>query len=148
MPPPLYQRDSLLILGDHVTLEAGTGCVHTAPGHGQDDYVVGLAYGLEILNPVNDYGKYVKDLELFGGMKLSDANDAVNAKLEEVGALLKLGKVSHSYPTAGAAKNRSSSVLPSSGLSPWPLTICAARLCNTSTTCSGFPAGGGNGSTA
>ncbi len=95
---PFYQRDSLLILGDHVTLEAGTGCVHTAPGHGQDDYVVGLAYGLEILNPVNDYGKYVKDLEFFGGMKLADANEAVSAKLEEVGALLKLDKVSHSYP--------------------------------------------------
>jgi len=95
---PFYQRDSLLILGDHVTLEAGTGCVHTAPGHGQDDYVAGLAYGLEILNPVDDYGRYVADLELFGGMKLAEANDAVNAKLKEVGALLKLGKVSHSYP--------------------------------------------------
>ncbi len=95
---PFYPRDSLLILGDHVTLEAGTGCVHTAPGHGQEDYVAGLAYGLEILNPVDDYGRYVADLELFGGMKLDQANDAVNAKLKEVGALLKLSKVSHSYP--------------------------------------------------
>jgi len=95
---PLYERDSLIILGDHVTLEAGTGCVHTAPGHGQDDYVVGLRYGLEIYNPVDDYGRYREDLELFGGMKLADANEAVNAKLTEVGALLKEGKVSHSYP--------------------------------------------------
>jgi isoleucyl-tRNA synthetase len=95
---PLYERDSLIMLGDHVTLEAGTGCVHTAPGHGQDDYQVGLKYGLEIYNPVDDYGRYREDLELFGGMKITDANAAVNAKLAEVGALLKEGKVSHSYP--------------------------------------------------
>jgi len=95
---PFYARNSLIMLGEHVTLEAGTGCVHTAPGHGQDDYLVGLKYGLEIYNPVDDYGRYREDLELFGGMKLGEANDAVNAKLEEVGALLKLGKVEHSYP--------------------------------------------------
>ncbi len=95
---PFYDRTSLLILGNHVTLEAGTGCVHTAPGHGQDDYVVGLAYGLEVYNPVNDYGCYRDDLEFFGGMKVAEANGAVNDKLREVGALLKEGKVSHSYP--------------------------------------------------
>ena len=95
---PFYDRPSLLMLGDHVTLEAGTGCVHTAPGHGQDDYQVGLRYGLEIYNPVDDYGRYRPDLELFGGMKITDANEAVNDKLREVGALLKEAKVSHSYP--------------------------------------------------
>ena len=95
---PFYERNSLLILGDHVTLEAGTGCVHTAPGHGQDDYVVGLKYGLEIYNPVDDYGRYRQDMELFGGMKLKDANAAVNEKLTEVGALLHNSSVSHSYP--------------------------------------------------
>ena len=95
---PFYDRGSLLMLGDHVTLEAGTGCVHTAPGHGQDDYQVGLKYGLDIYNPVDDYGKYREELELFGGMKLADANGAVNTKLAEVGALLAEGKVSHSYP--------------------------------------------------
>jgi len=95
---PFYDRNSLIVLGDHVTLEAGTGCVHTAPGHGQEDYVIGLQYGLEIYNPVDDYGRYRDDLELFGGMKLAEANEAVSAKLDEVGALLKLGKVSHSYP--------------------------------------------------
>ena len=95
---PFYQRDSLIILGDHVTLEAGTGCVHTAPGHGHDDYVVGLKYGLDIYNPVDDYGRYRKDVELFGGMKLAEANDAVCDKLTEVGALLKVSKVEHSYP--------------------------------------------------
>ena len=95
---PLYDRNSLLILGDHVTLEAGTGCVHTAPGHGQDDYIVGLKYGLEIYNPVDDYGRYRQDMELFGGMKLKDANPAVNEKLTEVGALLHESSISHSYP--------------------------------------------------
>jgi len=95
---PFYDRPSLIMLGDHVTLEAGTGCVHTAPGHGQDDYIVGLRYGLEIYNPVDNYGRYFKDLELFGGLKLKDANPAVCEKLEEVGALLLQGSVSHSYP--------------------------------------------------
>ena len=95
---PFYDRTSLIVLGDHVTLEAGTGCVHTAPGHGQDDYLVGLRYGLEIYNPVDDYGRYREELELFGGMKITEANAAVNEKLHEVGALLKEGKVTHSYP--------------------------------------------------
>ncbi|ALC15275.1 isoleucyl-tRNA ligase [Desulfuromonas soudanensis] len=95
---PLYERDSLIMLGGHVTLEAGTGCVHTAPGHGQDDYQVGLRYGLEIYNPVDDYGRFRQDVELFGGMKIDEGNGAVNDKLREVGALLKETKVSHSYP--------------------------------------------------
>jgi len=95
---PLYERTSLIMLGDHVTLEAGTGCVHTAPGHGQDDYQVGLRYGLEIYNPVDDYGRFRQDVELFGGMKIDEGNGAVNDRLREVGALLKETKVSHSYP--------------------------------------------------
>ena len=95
---PFYNRNSLLMLGDHVTLEAGTGCVHTAPGHGQDDYLVGLKYGLEIYNPVDDYGRYRQDLGLFAGMKLKDANPAVSEKLTEVGALLHESQVEHSYP--------------------------------------------------
>ena len=95
---PFYARDSVLILGEHVTLEAGTGCVHTAPGHGQDDYVVGCKYGLDIYNPVDDYGCYRDDVELFGGMKVSDGNAAVCDKLEEVGALLHKSEMVHSYP--------------------------------------------------
>jgi isoleucyl-tRNA synthetase len=95
---PLYDRDSLLVLGDYVTLEAGTGCVHTAPGHGQDDYLTGLRYGLEIYNPVDDYGCYREDLEFFGGARVPDVNPRVTAKLAEVGALLQESKISHSYP--------------------------------------------------
>jgi len=96
---PLFARDSLLVLGDYVTLEAGTGCVHTAPGHGQDDYLTGLRYGLEIYNPVDDYGRYRDDVEFFAGLNVQkEANAAVSARLKEVGALLSEGKVSHSYP--------------------------------------------------
>ncbi len=95
---PLYDRDSLLVLGDYVTLEAGTGCVHTAPGHGQDDYLTGLRYGLDIYNPVDDYGCYREDLEFFGGARVPDVNPRVTAKLAEVGALLQESRISHSYP--------------------------------------------------
>ena len=95
---PLYDRASLLVLGDYVTLEAGTGCVHTAPGHGQDDYQTGLRYGLDIYNPVDDYGRYQKDLEFFGGEKVPEVNSNVTAKLAEVGALMNESKISHSYP--------------------------------------------------
>jgi len=87
------------VLGDYVTLDAGTGCVHTAPGHGQDDYLTGRRYGLEIYNPVDDHGRYRDDLEFFAGLHVQkEANAAVSAKLAEVGALLFEGKVSHSYP--------------------------------------------------
>jgi isoleucyl-tRNA synthetase len=95
---PLYERASLLVLGDYVTLEAGTGCVHTAPGHGHDDYLTGLRYGLEIYNPVDDYGRYREDLEFFGKEKVPAVNPQVSAKLAEVGALLSEDKISHSYP--------------------------------------------------
>ena len=95
---PLYDRPSLLVLGDYVTLEAGTGCVHTAPGHGQDDYLTGLRYGLEIYNPVDDHGRYLPALELFGGEKVPAVNPKVTARLAETGVLLAEGKVAHSYP--------------------------------------------------
>jgi isoleucyl-tRNA synthetase len=95
---PLYDRASLLVLGDYVTLEAGTGCVHTAPGHGHDDYLTGLRYGLEIYNPVDDYGRYREDLEFFGKEKVPAVNPQVTAKLTEVGALLNESKITHSYP--------------------------------------------------
>ncbi len=95
---PLYDRPSLIVLGDYVTLEAGTGCVHTAPGHGHDDYLTGLRYGLEIYNPVDDHGRYLPTLELFAGEKVPAVNPKVSARLAEVGALLGEGKVSHSYP--------------------------------------------------
>jgi isoleucyl-tRNA synthetase len=95
---PFYDRDSIVLLGEHVTLEAGTGCVHTAPGHGQEDYELALKEGLQIYNPVDNHGKYLADVEFFGGQQVFPANQSVIEKLIEVGALLQTTKISHSYP--------------------------------------------------
>ena len=95
---PLYNRDSLIILGDHVTLEAGTGCVHTAPGHGQEDYEVGLRYGLDIYSPVDDRGRFTDDVGFFNGQFVFDANKNINAKLKENGSLVAEAAIEHSYP--------------------------------------------------
>ena len=95
---PLYDRESLLILGNHVTLEAGTGCVHTAPGHGREDYEVGLEYGLEVYSPVDDEGRFTEAVGFFAGQQVFEANPGINARLKEVGALLAEETMSHSYP--------------------------------------------------
>jgi isoleucyl-tRNA synthetase len=95
---PLYDRPSRIILGDFVTLDTGTGCVHTAPGHGQEDYEVGLRYGLEVYAPVDDNGVFTDDVEFFKGQFVFDANDNVIAKLKEVGALMHAETMEHSYP--------------------------------------------------
>ena len=95
---PFYDRDSVILLGEHVTLEAGTGCVHTAPGHGQDDYQIGLREGLDIYNPVDNRGRFIQNIEFFGGQYVFDANAQVIEKLKEVGALVGHGEITHSYP--------------------------------------------------
>ena len=95
---PIYKRDSLVMVGDHVTAEAGTGCVHTAPGHGEDDYQVGKRYGLEILSPVDNGGCYTDEAPGFEGLFYEKANPVVIEKLKEEGALLNVSKFSHSYP--------------------------------------------------
>jgi isoleucyl-tRNA synthetase len=95
---PFLDRDSLIILASYVTLDAGTGCVHTAPGHGQEDYESGVQYGLEVYSPVDDDGRFTRDVLFFAGQFVFDANDAVNKKLAEVGALLKEEMMVHSYP--------------------------------------------------
>lgn len=95
---PFYQREVPVILGNHVTLEAGTGAVHTAPGHGIDDYVVGSKYGLEVYNPVGGNGCFLPDTELFSGENVLKANDHVIEVLKEKGNLLHAEKVQHSYP--------------------------------------------------
>ena len=94
----LYDRPSPVINGLHVTLEQGTGAVHTAPGHGQDDYSVGLKYGLEVFNPVGPYGKFDDDLPFFGGLKVPAANGDVIEKLKSLGRLLHAENLNHSYP--------------------------------------------------
>ncbi len=95
---PLYERESLLILGDHVTLEAGTGCVHTAPGHGREDYDVGLQYKLDAYSPVDDRGCFTDEVQGFAGQFVFKANDDINKALAEGGALLAQESISHSYP--------------------------------------------------
>ncbi len=95
---PFLDRDSLVVLGNHVTLEAGTGCVHTAPGHGREDYEMALEYGLDVYSPVDDEGRFVGDMPYFAGQFVFDANKAVNAKLGEGGKLLLERETTHSYP--------------------------------------------------
>ncbi len=95
---PLYDRDSLVMLGEHVTTDAGTGCVHTAPGHGEDDFYVGQKYGLDVLCPVDDRGVMTNEATGFEGLFYDEANKPITEKLEAVGALLKLTFITHSYP--------------------------------------------------
>ncbi len=95
---PFIDRESKVILGDHVTLEQGTGCVHTAPGHGQDDYIVGLKYGLEPYNPVDDGGIFVSDVEHFAGMFVRKANPEIIEKMKQDGSLIHHEDIKHSYP--------------------------------------------------
>ncbi len=95
---PFYERIVPIILGDHVTLDAGTGAVHTAPGHGQEDYVVGQAYGLPVDNPVGDDGKFLPNTPLFAGLHVMNANPQVIEVLNEHGTLLHQERIEHSYP--------------------------------------------------
>ncbi len=95
---PIYGRDSLVMCGEHVTTESGTGCVHTAPGHGEDDFIVGQKYGLDVLCPVDEKGYMTSEAEGFEGLFYDEANKPITEKLSEVGALLKLSFITHSYP--------------------------------------------------
>ena len=97
---PLYDRESEIVIGgDYVTTDSGTGLVHTAPGHGQDDYLVGQRYNLPILSPVNEKGVFTEEAGEFAGLNvLKDANEAIIARLQEKGSLLKEEPYQHKYP--------------------------------------------------
>ena len=97
---PLYpERESLLMCGDHVTADAGTGCVHTAPGFGVDDFNIGMKYGLPVYCNVDAQGCMMDDVgEWLAGQYVEDANKTVTQKLDELGVLLKLQFITHSYP--------------------------------------------------
>lgn len=95
---PFYSRDVPVILGDHVTVDAGTGAVHTAPGHGQEDYLVGLACNLPIENPVGDNGCFLPETPLFAGLHIYQANDKIIEVLKAQGKLLHAEMICHSYP--------------------------------------------------
>jgi isoleucyl-tRNA synthetase len=102
---PFIDRSSLCILGDHVTLEAGTGCVHTAPGHGADDAVVGAKYGLELLTPVDEAGCFTHEFAPMEGQYVFDCNDAICNLLSEKQALLHRETIVHQYPHCWRTKN-------------------------------------------
>ena len=104
---PLYDRKSPIILGEHVTLDAGTGSVHTAPGHGLEDYEVGCRYGIEVFSPLDGRGIWtdaVQDKEL-EGVPYYKGNKIVIEKLQNCGALLKAQDINHSYPHCWRCKN-------------------------------------------
>jgi isoleucyl-tRNA synthetase len=95
---PFIERESRVILGDFVTAEEGTGIVHIAPGHGEDDYEAGLKYGLDIYAPVDDRGRFTKAVPEFEGQFVFKANDGIIETLRRQGSLISVGKVTHSYP--------------------------------------------------
>ena len=85
---PFYDRESPFVLADYVTLDAGTGLVHTAPGHGREDYDTGLRYGLDVLSPMDDAGRFLDVVPYFAGLTVWEANTKVIEKLKEPGAHL------------------------------------------------------------
>ncbi len=95
---PFIDRDSVILPAEYVTLEAGTGCVHIAPGHGQDDYELGLKYGLDIYTPVDDHGKFTGDVPELEGLFVFKANKTVIEILETNGKLVMSEDIRHSYP--------------------------------------------------
>nr|WP_318540763.1 isoleucine--tRNA ligase [Terribacillus saccharophilus] len=95
---PFYDRESLIILGEHVTTDSGTGCVHTAPGHGEEDFFASQKYKLPIISPLDDKGVFTNEAPGFEGVFYDTANKEITELLEEKGALLKLEFFTHSYP--------------------------------------------------
>jgi len=102
---PLADRKSRLILADFVTLDQGTGCVHTAPGHGQEDYEIAGKYDLEIYSPVDEQGRFTRDVRDFAGKQVFEANDLIVEQLRSRGLLLEATRVTHSYPHCWRCKS-------------------------------------------
>ncbi len=95
---PFINRESVFVLADYVTLDQGTGAVHTAPGHGQEDYLTGMKYDLDIYTPVDDEGKLTSDVEKYAGMNVFEADEIILRDMEKAGVLLKKKDIVHSYP--------------------------------------------------
>ena len=102
---PFLDRQSPVVLADYVTLEAGTGCVHTAPGHGQEDFDTGVKYGLPIINPVDHSGKFTAEGGKYQGLFVEDANIPILKDLAAIGALLGKGTIRHQYAHCWRCKN-------------------------------------------
>ena len=105
-PLPSFDRDSLLTLADYVTMEDGTGVVHTAPGHGADDFITGRKYNLPVLSPVNGRGRYTEEAGEFAGLTLDEANVRIPERLQEAGNLLAHTAFSHKYPHSPRAPHK------------------------------------------
>jgi isoleucyl-tRNA synthetase len=101
---PWIERDAPAVLADYVTLDTGTGIVHTAPGHGWDDYLTGVRYGLDIYCPVDEAGRFLPEVEGFSGQRVFDANPGIVELLRARGALLQAGEDRHSYPVCWRCK--------------------------------------------
>lgn len=101
---PFIDRQSQVVFADYVTLETGTGVVHTAPGHGQEDYHTGLAYNLQIISPVDRAGKYTSEFSMMEGEHVFKANPKIADMLNEMGFLYYSEEVSHSYPHCWRSK--------------------------------------------
>ncbi len=101
----LMDREGIIILGDFVTLDQGSGLVHTAPGHGMEDYLVGLKYNLPIFAPVDDEGKFTKEVSKYEGMNVFESNELILKDLENLNILLNKTEISHSYPHCWRCKN-------------------------------------------
>jgi len=95
---PFIDRPSVVVFADYVTKDVGTGAVHIAPGHGEEDYETGLEYGLDVYSPVNEKGEFTRDVEAFQGMNVFESNGPIIEKLKEIGALLFTEPIEHSYP--------------------------------------------------
>ena len=102
---PFLDQDSLVMVGTHVTADTGTGLVHTAPGHGREDYEIGLKYNLPVYSPVDEAGKYDARVKEYEGMSVWDANPKIVEKLKGLGRLLSLQTIKHSYPHCWRSKN-------------------------------------------
>jgi len=102
---PFIDKESVFVLADYVTLDQGTGCVHTAPGHGHEDYLTGLKYNLDIYTPVDNEGNFTPQVEKYGGMNVFVSNRSINEDMAKDGSLLKEDKIVHSYPHCWRCKN-------------------------------------------
>jgi isoleucyl-tRNA synthetase len=102
---PWIARDSRVVLGDYVTLDTGTGVVHTAPGHGWDDYLTGVRYGLDVYCPVDEAGRFLPEIEGFAGKRVFDANPEIVAFLKQRGDLIAAGREVHAYPICWRCKH-------------------------------------------
>ncbi|MEN2998254.1 MAG: isoleucine--tRNA ligase [Brevinematia bacterium] len=102
---PFEDRESVVVFGEHVSSDVGTGIVHTAPGHGIEDYEMGIRYGLKILSPVDDEGKFTEEVDRWKGIRVFEANNLIIEFLREKGLLLHYEKYKHQYPHCWRCKN-------------------------------------------